>query len=218
MWIWLSHTLNENTEGYRGNKSLDINNTSSIKDGHSSNSITFTMNNHLGTHVDAPYHFIDNGKKISDYTASDWVFKSPLIINIKLTPGELLYPDAIEKELDIVDDADILIIKTEFEQYRGSRMYWEKSPGYSADLCELLLEKFKSIKGFGFDSISLSSLLHREEGRRAHRKLLSHDIRIFEDLKLSNINPKDSLETVIASPLIIDGCDGGPCTIMAEIK
>ena len=80
------------------------------------------------------------------------------------------------------------------------------------------MEKCKSIKAIGFDSISLSSLKHREEGRRAHKLFLLNDIRIFEDLKLSGIKPPSSFQTVISLPLIIDGCDGGPCTIIAKIN
>lgn len=94
----------------------------------------------------------------------------------------------------------------------------ESSPGFSAELCDYFLERFKSLKAFGFDSISLSSLKHRQEGRLAHKLFLSRGIRIFEDLKLSGIKPSSYLYTVISLPLIIDGCDGGPCSIIANIN
>ena len=64
MWIWLSHTLNPNTEGYRGEKSLRIRKVSKISKGDSSNSINFSMHNHLGTHVDVPFHFLNDGSNL----------------------------------------------------------------------------------------------------------------------------------------------------------
>mgnify|MGYP001202552690 CR=1 FL=1 len=217
MWIWLSHQLRTETDGYRGVKSLSINHTSSIGNGDSSNSITFSMDNHLGTHVDVPYHFINDGLTINEYKPSDWVFNSPLIINKLLSPGVLLTPELMDKEISQCDEVDIILIKTGFEKYRGTEIYWENAPGYSSDLCELFLNKFKSLQAIGIDSISLSSLKHRQEGRKAHKKLLSNGIRIFEDLKLSQILPDKKLIKVIGLPLIIEGCDGGPCTILGEV-
>ena len=49
----------------------------SIQGGDSANVFRITMENHWGTHVDAPYHFFDDGRKITDYPPEFWVFKSP---------------------------------------------------------------------------------------------------------------------------------------------
>lgn len=217
MWIWLSHTLNENTEGYKGEKSLKINHTSRISKDDSSNSITFSMNNHLGTHVDVPYHFLNDGTTISDYNASDWVFNAPLMIEKPLSAAELLSPEMFNDDEMGVEEADIIIIRTGFEKFRGTKKYWESSPGFSSTLYDYFLKRFKSLKAIGFDSISLSSLKHREEGRKAHKIFLSNGIRIFEDLKLSEIKIATSLKTIVSLPLIIDGGDGGPCTMIANI-
>jgi len=218
MWIWLSHTLREETEGYRGKRSLIIDRTSSIEKGDSSNSFNFSMNNHLGTHVDVPYHFLNNGCFINDYKASDWVFNHPLIINKHLKPGTLLTPELIENDISKDDNIDIIIIKTGFEVNRGQKEYWENGPGYSENLCDFFLSRFKSLKAFGFDSISLSSLKHRNEGRRAHIAFLSKNIRIFEDLKLSSIKSSSKIKKIIALPIVINGGDGAPCTIIAKIN
>ena len=217
MWIWLSHTLNQNTEGYKGEKSLIINNTSSINQGDSSNSVTFSMNNHLGSHVDVPYHFLNDGTKINEYNASDWVFNSPFMIEKSSSAAELLSPERFNDDLMDVEDVDLIIIRTGFEKFRGTKQYWESSPGFSSSLCDYLLKKFKSLKAIGLDTISLSSLKHREEGRKAHKILLSNGIRIFEDLKLSEIKTPTSLKTVVSLPLIIDGGDGAPCTMIAKV-
>ena len=216
MWFWLSHELNENTQGYRGVKSLKLQKTSKIEKGDSSNSHHFEMNNHLGSHVDFPYHFISDGKTISEYDASEWVFSSPIIIDLKCIPGQKITPELIKKHIKDGTQADIILIKTGLEKYRGTNTYWDSSPIFTEELCAYFVEKFNTLKAIGFDSISLSSLMDREQGRIAHKILLSNDIRIFEDLKLSNVNISVGINKVIALPLRIEQIDGSPLTIIAE--
>ena len=62
----------------------------SLQSGDSANVFRMTMENHWGTHVDAPYHFFDDGKKIADYLPEFWIFKSPMTIKVDLKPSEVL--------------------------------------------------------------------------------------------------------------------------------
>ena len=68
------------------------------------------------------------------------------------------------------------------------------------------------------DIISLTSRLHREEGRKAHREFLgdhypSSPIVLIEDMSL--INYKDIITNVLIAPLIVNDADGAPCTVIA---
>jgi len=216
MWFWLSHELNQNTQGYRGVKSLTLTKTSSINKGQSSNSHNLEMNNHLGSHVDFPYHFINNGKTLSDYEATDWVFNSPLIIDLECFPGDKITKESIIDKIQFEIEPDLVLINTGFERFRNSITYWESSPIFTEELCNYLIKKFKNLKAVGFDSISLSSLNDREQGRKAHKVLLSNDVRIFEDLRLSLVEKSMKIKKVIALPLLIEGIDGSPLSIIAE--
>ena len=78
-YIYLSYYLNEDTPLYGGNKGIIINKLSEIKNGDSSNTKELIFNNHSGTHIDFPNHFIDNGKVSNDYDPDFWFFNNPFL-------------------------------------------------------------------------------------------------------------------------------------------
>jgi kynurenine formamidase len=67
------------------------------------------------------------------------------------------------------------------------------------------------------DFISLTSYQNRELGREAHRMFLGGDrpILLIEDMDLSKI--MNSPKSISCIPLLINGLDGSPVTIIASI-
>jgi arylformamidase len=92
-------------------------------------------------------------------------------------------------------------------------VYMFEGPGFSAEAAEYLTNY--NLKGIGFDFISLSSPLHREEGRKAHKILLSKGILIVEDMNLANL-PKE-IKRLFVIPIYIKGLDSVTCTVFAEL-
>jgi kynurenine formamidase len=219
--IWLSHMLAEETPVYAGgeNRFKAIPNKQ-ICHGDSCNTVDLCFSNHLGTHVDAPYHFISNGKKITDYSPSEWVFHTCQLVEIPVEENEVVTVERLlkVKKFLTIDDVDFLILKTGFELWRKEDKYWKNSPGYSPELASFLCDRFPGFKAIGFDSISLSGFQHRELGRAAHREFLSRGIRIFEDMKLSELDGGSRLKKVYAFPLCFSEADGAPCTIMGKLE
>lgn len=217
---WLSHALDERTPAYGGGIGLSVGVEKSLAEGDSCNMIRMTLSNHLGSHVDAPRHFLHDGCTIDAYNPSDWVFNAPRLIDLSpVEPGSVIDPPAIELAGGGSDArTDLLLIRTGFEKWRGKDVYWRDGPGFSPDLAGYLVSAFPGIRAIGFDSISLSSYRHRELGREAHRRFLGANLRIFEDLALSQVNGCDSLVSVAALPLRIKDADGAPCTVLAWDK
>jgi len=214
--IWLSHPLNNNTPQYGGGEGINIAVDKCISKGDSCNTSHVSLSNHIGSHVDAPIHFITGGLSIDSYAPEEWIFNRPIVLDAFAQPGKIielndltLPKENIESEL-----VDMVLINTGFEKYRDTEKYWKCGPGLSPDICEYLKDIFPSIKAIGIDIISISSLLHREIGRDAHRSFLSRNIRLFEDLSLNNIHNFKKLRSVVALPLRISGGNGAPCTII----
>jgi arylformamidase len=205
-YVWISHELNRNTPAYGNGESLMILPEKQISAGNSCNSVKLSFSNHLGTHVDVPYHFIESGKKISDYSIDQWIFNKPKLVSINIKPAEIITLSMLKPSLSLIDDADL---------------YWENSPAFSDDIALYLKENFPSILAIGFDTISLSSFYYREQnrelGRRAHRAFLSQGIRIFEDMHLLNLPNNRQIKKIIAMPLRFENADGSPCTMFAKI-
>lgn len=207
--IFLSHIINEQTPLYGGEKSIILKQIKSIKNGDSCNAMYWSFPNHIGTHVDAPLHFIEGGLSITDFEPKDWIFSKVLLIDVpNVEPGYIIKSEDIKD----IKDCDLLLIKTGFEAYRDKETYWQSSPGLHPELASWLKKKCPSIKAVGIDFISISNLSNRDLGRKAHKAFLGNNILLIEDMKLSRID--NALDTVIVSPLRVEGADGAPCTII----
>jgi len=219
-WIWLSHTLSETTPAYGGGRGLEVTPDKQISQGDSCNTVQLTMPNHIGTHVDAPNHFIDQGKTVDQYTPQQWIFTKPLLIDVPATDTAVIDVDAIESALGdtAVEDADFVLVRTGMEAYRGDARYWSQYPGFSPDLSGWFQQMFPSFSAIGMDTISISSTAHRGIGREAHRAFLGDGVRIVEDMALSQCVDANSLVKVVVMPMRCDGGDGAPVTVMGELE
>lgn len=209
--IYLSYFLNERTPAYGGAEGLVIlENTGSIDKGNTANQLRISIPNHIGTHIDFPFHFSNSGKKCLDYPASFWLFNKVGFLDCSIDE----VPDAVEK---LSKDIELLILKTGFGQKRDSSEYWSSQPIIPVSFAALFRSLFPALRVFGFDMISLTSKLDRVEGGNAHRAfLLEHDILILEDMNLENSTIfENASPQVMIAPLLIEQADGIQCTIIA---
>ena len=215
-WLRLYHTLSPSTIGYGGRGGLGIKVIKSINLGDSCNQVHLSLSNHLGSHVDAPRHFSNDGLAVNDYPINDWFFYNPYLINVPVQEREILSVARFESVLKDCSGLDILLIRTGFENFRNEKKYWEQSPAFEPGLANYLSKRFSSLRAIGLDTISISSYQHRELGRQAHKAFLGSNIRIFEDLSLREV-PIGQLKLVIGFPILFDQADGAPCTIVALV-
>ena len=224
--IFLSYNLSNNTPAYGNEGLLEINQISKIIDGDSCNKSELHFESHIGTHIDAPYHFDQQGLSLEKYKADFWVCNNPFVINYSAKPEEIIQFN-FEKELAAMpDEADILLIKTNYSRYRAinPQKYIFNGPGVTPDL-GYYLRNNSNIKMIGFDFISLSSYSNRQLGREAHKAFLARldvdnksldPILIIEDMDLSALNTKPL--QIIISPIRFDLSDGSPATVIAILE
>lgn len=212
-WFFLHHWLSATTPLYGGAGAVNISLGSSIDSGDTCNSSHFTMPAHAGTHVDVPFHFLRDGRRLQDYEPSDWRFGKVVLIDIKLDAGEILNGFHFETH-GWPSECELLLVRTGFERFRGLHNYSNNGPGVHESLAPALLDRVPGLRMIGFDFISLSSFSKRDQGRAAHRAFLGRDIRILEDMKLS-LAPKE-IDQVLVSPLPVEGADGAPCFVVGQ--
>lgn len=215
--FFLSHFINNHILLYGGAGEINVKSNTAIVEGDTANTLTISFPNHSGTHVDVPYHFINEGKRLTEYPASFWIFNCPQCINVPSEDGYLVTNEDIEEKIN--DNTDLLLIRTGYEKHRNKTRYWQRNPGLSLSLAKILRLQYPSIRAIGIDTISVTSLVHRDEGRKAHREFLgshykSEPIILIEDMALSNYN--DHITQVIVLPLMIEEADGAPCTVLAR--
>ncbi len=217
LWVVLSHKLSSNSPSFAGGPTLGISPIKEIRTGGSSNSYVITFPNHLGTHVDAPKHSDDRGRAVADYPIDSFVFSHVVVLALPKGDSELVTAEELKNLESEIAEADLLLIRTGFQEYRESdpSRYMNRNPGVSADAATYLVESFPKLRALGFDFISLSAVQKREEGRKAHRKLLAgRDFFIIEDMDLART--PNRLKRVFVIPLLVEGVDSAPCTVLAE--
>lgn len=219
-YILLSHKIDNDTPLYGNTPKLSIIPHSQISSGDSSNTSIINIHCHTGTHVDAPDHFIDGGKTISDYSLDELIFRSPIIIDVPINDNLLIMRSDVESFADILNVADCLLIRTGSELFRNDEQYRLNNIGIAPETIRWIREQYPSIRCIGIDSISISSYQHREIGREAHRAAFedikgSSPLLLMEDVKLGEVK---KAKMVMILPWMIKGVDSTPCTVLAQIE
>lgn len=207
--IFLSHIINERSPLYGGKGRVILKREKSIKKGDSCNTMLWSFSNHTGTHIDLPAHFIDNGKSVCGLSPADLIFKKPRLITLKnVEAGRMIGPD----DLAGARNCDLLFIKTGLEKYRNKAVYWKDSVALAPSLAGWLKKRCPALRAVGIDSISISNLNKRETGRQAHEAFLGRGILLIEDMKLGGL--RSDPDMVIAAPMLVEGADASPCTVL----
>jgi kynurenine formamidase len=205
----LSHIINDRTPLYGGERSIVIKKVKSIRRGDPCNKTYCSFSAHTGTHIDAPKHFFDKRKAVSELSPNDLFFRKICLVKVKdVKPGQIIR----QKDLRRIKNCELLFIKTGFEKHRDKPVYWKNSPALDDKLAPWLKKSCPSIKAVGIDFISISNLKNRELGRQAHKAFLGKDIYLIEDMRLRGV--KKAPTSVIIAPLFFENAEAAPCTVL----
>ncbi len=219
-FVRLSHILDAGTPSYGNRDKVIIRVNSDMKAGATANSSCWILsNNHIGTHIDVPYHFSLTGKKTTDYPIGDYVFDYCEVVDIPKDKDCLLCPSDFE-EISISSDVELLLIRTGFELLRGQDVYWNGNPGLAPELADYFRGRFPKLRCVGFDFISVTSWCHRAEGKAAHKAFLApegeiREIWCIEDMSLKNACGK--LGRVVVAPFLVEDGNGAGVAVIAEL-
>lgn len=194
-----------------------------IGEGHLANTGIVEIYTHYGTHCDLPYHFLDDGVDMTALDHRDFIFDRPRVVDVPLGDRELVTAAHLEPHDAAIAGADLLLLRSGFERHRASdrHRYEHDGPGFADDAARYL-RRFPDLRGVGLDWLSLCAVSNQDPGVAAHRTLLRADdagrfVTIFEDVALSALDGATPAR-VLAMPLFIDGLDGSPCTVVAELR
>ncbi|MCK9151186.1 cyclase family protein [Methanobacterium alcaliphilum] len=222
-YTYLSYNIHEKSLVYKGLKEPKITHQNTIgTEGY--NTYMLSIENHSGTHIDAPAHFLDDGKTISEYEASDFIFNNVLLLKSPQDPKGTI---GLE-ELDGWDlsEKDCLLISTGFSNYRDSNpeKYLTQSPGISPDLIHHIRKKYPSIRCIGIDCVSISSYGDEKTAVKAHKTAFvkkegyGDPLFLIEDMKLDGILPEKRIKKLMVFPWQIEGVDSAPATVIAQLE
>ncbi len=222
-YVLLSHAIKENTPLYGNTPPPRILAHSRISEGDSSNTAILSIHNHTGTHIDAPKHFVDDGKAISEYTLDELVFEYPVIVDCPKDDASLITPEDLQYASHMLQKSDCLLLRTGFGQFRDEEKYRTHNPGIAPDTILWIRKEYPNIRCIGIDTISISSFQHRTVGREAHRAAfaieagLGEPLLLIEDMNLDVLSSSE-LKYVIVFPWQVNNIDSAPCSVLAEIE
>ncbi len=214
-FIQLSYNMNEDTPSYGGRHKVSIKPFEKIKNGNTANSYKVHFYNHIGTHIDCPNHFFNSGKKITDYSINDLLFNNPQIIDVDLSKKNEISSKTILSEIN--KNADIILFRTFFSKYRHSKKYINDYPVFTSEFVCFLIKECVNLRTIGFDIISLTSPINKDEGKKAHQLLLGNEkpILIIEDMNLENYT--NNIKNILVAPFNFEKIDSAPCNVYGII-
>ena len=170
-------------------KSIDVN---------GANVSLVSMGTHTGTHVDPPFHFIQEGIAVDKIDLLNLIGEAKVfeIYGVrKIGIGEL-------QNLDI-EQGDIVLFKTDNTQLWGKERFCKEFTSLGFDGAQYLVDK--GIKAVGIDYLSIEEY---HGGGHVHRLLLGHEIIVIEGLYLNDVKP--GKYKFVCLPLKIEKGDGAP--------
>lgn len=172
-----------------------------IEAGAQTNTTRLEMSAHTGTHVDAPYHFINHGKGVDQ-------------LSLKVLTGRVYVLHL--PEVDVVTAADLeradipprtrrLLIRTRNSEYwaKGVNEFQTDFVALTADAAEYLVKR--GVKLIGVDYLSVAPY---EQSRPTHEILLRANVIIVEGLNLAEV--AQGRYMLYCLPLKLKGADGAP--------
>ncbi|RMH79044.1 MAG: cyclase family protein [Calditrichaeota bacterium] len=149
---------------------------------HGVNAQYIMTSNHMGTHLDAPRHFVTGGMTI-DEIPLEWLYGPGVIVNLsdELDELDVYTPEMIESRVE-VREGDILLLHTGWHKYAqfgetpDEEKYIHRHPGAHPDMVPWLLDK--KIHIWGVDCVSTDHPMDLPIGRFLGKGMHGHCDRI----------------------------------------
>lgn len=167
-----------------------------------------TLSTHQGTHLDAPFHFFDEGETVDKISLYKCIVRA---IKVDLTykkPKENISIEDVVKYEPFVDRGISLLFYTGWDKLYPKKEFFSDFPYVSKELAQWLAEKKVGLIGLDFPCPNIT------DWKIIHEILLGNSVLIVEGL----VNMEELGEgefTFFALPLKIRGRDGSPVRAIA---
>jgi len=198
--------ISESMLVWEGDPGVKVRQVLAIKNGAPYNLTRLYLGVHNGSHVDAPLHFIEDGKSIDQFPLSTMVGPVQVVEiddHIDLITADVLKTAGIHLE------TKRLLFKT-----RNSKYWKRQTHNFQKDYCGLTTDGAQflatlNLQLVGIDYLSISPLSDLEE---PHRILMRKDVIILETVNLAGVDP--GFYDLYCLPLKLVGCEGAPARVI----
>lgn len=184
-----------------GDPAVQIELVSKIEVGDNANVSHLSLSAHTGTHVDAPFHFLQEGVSL-DQVPLD-LFVGPAYV-VEILGVDLITARELAN-VGIPQDIERLLIKTRNSELwvNGETEFKTEFVALSPDAAQFLVDH--NIKLVGIDYLSIAPF---KQSRPTHQILLGNEVVILEGVDLSAVPSGNYM--LYCLPLKLVGVDGAP--------
>jgi len=161
------------------------------------------MGSHTGTHIDAPWHMVEGGRRLNEIPLETLIGPA-VVLEI---PGVRSIARADLEKLSFKGCQRVLF-KTDNSQHWTDRKFFDEFVYLEPEAAEFLVDQ--GIKLVGIDYLSIDKF--KSEAHPSHFVLLRRNVVIIEGLNLSRIAP--GKYQMIALPLNLQDVDGAPTRVI----
>jgi kynurenine formamidase len=145
----LTHTITETMPVYPGSLPPALRQTATVEqDGFAVTQVSF--NTHLGTHIDAPAHMLEDGATLDKLGANHFVGMACVI---DTTDKTIIERGFLESRAASLAGCEFLLFYTGWDRFWGQPKYFEEFPVLAPGATRWLAEQ--GLKGVGFDACSV---------------------------------------------------------------
>ena len=202
-WIDISQPLSANIAVWPGDTPFQYIVSCTKEESGSVNIGSLTMSTHTGTHIDAPFHFDNNGQRVLDLNVSVYVGKARVI-------DVSSYESIGREQLETFELEGVKRLLLKAKSSNNPAVFPEKISFLRADVAPFL--QAKGIVLIGVEEPSVDPLDSKD--LPAHHALFHHGVHILENIVLAQVVEGDY--ELIALPLALKEADGSP--VRAIIK
>lgn len=211
-YIDLTYDIEEDIPMWPGESPPEIREASSVeKDGYSVQSICFS--NHMGTHLDAPSHFIRGGRTLDQIPLETFFGKAVLLDFTGKKEGGVITRQDLEAFHDRIQPGGRVLMKTGWDLKFEKGHFFDGFPCLSLEAARYLADIRPAL--LGMDTPSPSPV--GDPGEEIHKTLLGAGIVHLEALRnLTRIEGEDC--ELIVLPPSFKGFSGAPCRAVAVVE
>ena len=194
--------LSERTPVWEGDKSVSINRVAKIGEGSDFNVSRIELGVHSGTHIDGPFHLIEDGNTVDKIPLDSLVGKAQVI---EIPSGITVINEEYLRSLEFDPQNSRVLFKT------SNSNYWETDPyAFNREFVALNTDGAQYLADLGLCLIGVDyfSVSAYDDLIPPHVILLEHGIVLLENIDLRGVSP--GVYTLICLPIKLIGTDGAP--------
>lgn len=206
--IDISWPISKATTGYKDRYVVNIDEVKNFnRDG--VRETTIHLSSHSGTHVDAPSHFLKEGKTL-DELHLDRLIGDCVVLDM-IVCAERITRDCLLPHQNNITENSIVLLRTTNSDIPATGKFNPHFVYLDASGAAYLAEK--KVKAVGIDYLGIE---HSQPGHPTHENLLNADIVIIEGLRLEHVKPGNYF--FVCLPLNIIGVEAAPSRAVLMMK